>query len=362
MNSLERVQAVMAGQIPDRVPICLLGFMNAPRFAGMSMREYCLSGTRMAEAQLAYWEEFRHDVIDVESGIAAMAQAVGCAVEYPEDEPPWVVEPAIGGLEEIDTLPQVDPYLSPSLAELIRATEILRARLASRGREPVCIRTESDQGPFSLACQILGAEKLLVALCDPQQAANVHRLLGYAQEQVLRLARALLRAGSHCTMIGDSIAGPDVCSPATYRDFAFPYERSLVERLGGQAGNVLGIHICGNATPIIEDMVRTGAAYFELDCKIDRRAVRRATAGRTTLFGTLDPANLLCRGAPAAIEANVKEEIGMLGREGRYVLGPGCTLPWETPFENVRTIVESGREYGRYREDGSLASAGPDRP
>jgi hypothetical protein len=37
MTSLERVRCVLAGHIPDRVPISLLSFQNAARFAGMSV-------------------------------------------------------------------------------------------------------------------------------------------------------------------------------------------------------------------------------------------------------------------------------------------------------------------------------------
>ena len=93
MTSLERVQMVLKGDIPDQVPICLLSFQNAACFAGFTVQEYCQSGKRMAEAQLAYWEEFRHDIIDIENGVAAMAEAVGCKVEYPENEPPEVENP-----------------------------------------------------------------------------------------------------------------------------------------------------------------------------------------------------------------------------------------------------------------------------
>ena len=40
----------------------------------------------MAEAQLAAWERFGYDVIDLENGTAALAEACGCEVEYPEHD------------------------------------------------------------------------------------------------------------------------------------------------------------------------------------------------------------------------------------------------------------------------------------
>ncbi len=115
----------------------------------------------------------------------------------------------------------------------------------------------------------------------------------------------------------------------------------------------IGIHICGNATAIAEDMVETGALYFEPDQKIDRERVRRMTDGPVTLSDTIDPSRILCRGNIEEVE-EVKEDIRLLGRAGRYVLSPGCSLPCSTPFENVRALIETGRQYGEYGKDGQL--------
>ena len=125
MTSLERVRKVLRGDIPDYIPICLLSFPSAARIAGFTVQEYCLSGDRMAEAQLAYWDEFGQNIIDIETGVAAMAEAVGCKVEYPENEPPWIIAPAIESLDDIDSLPEIDPFKSQGLAEFVRATDII---------------------------------------------------------------------------------------------------------------------------------------------------------------------------------------------------------------------------------------------
>lgn len=351
LTSLVRVQAVLAGALPDRVPVCLLSFQNAAWLAGFSVGEYCQDGAKIAAAQLGYWEEFRHDIIDIENGVAAMAEAVGCRVEYRDDAPPWVTRPAINSLDEVGSLPQIDLQRSPGLRELLRATQLVAEKLGDQ----ICIRGESDQGPFDLASQILGIEKFLLALTDPDQADGLHRLLNYATAQIAKLARAQIAAGSHYTLIGESTAGPDVCSPSMYRRYALPYEQQLVAALR-QDHVAVGIHMCGNATRIIKDMVQTGAVYFELDSKIDRAAVRQATAGRVTLFGTVDPGDLLPRGTPEQVTAAARADIHLLGQHGRFVLCPGCTLPYDTPVENVRALVSAARVYGVYGPSGRLVA------
>ena len=349
MTSLERVEAAVAGGTHpsgkklDRVPISLLSFQNAARHAGISVAEYCQNPEKLAAAQIGYWEEFRHDLIDIENGIAAMAEAVGCTVDYAENDAPWIVKPAISSLEEVDRLQDVDLGTTPAVGALIEATRIVAQTLGSE----VCVRGEADQGPFDLACEIVGTEQFLMALFDPGLTGAVRKLLTYAQRQVEKLILAQKAAGTRYTMIGESFAGPDVCSPALYKKYAFPFEKSLVGRMKEQ-GIGVGIHICGNATAIIEDMVATGAPYFELDYKIDRPAVAAAVRGKTAVFGTVDPSGVLTLGTHEEIRQAVKSDLELFAPDKRFVLAPGCTLPYSAPFENIHTFVEAGREFGVY--------------
>lgn len=343
MTSLERCMAVLKGGVPDRVPVCLENFQHAAALAGYNVREYCLDGEKMAHAHVTAWERYRHDMIDLENGVAALAQAVGCTVEFNEDAPPWVVGPALESIKEIDRLKLIDPYGEGTLPEMLRATRILSREL---GRH-VCLLSEADQGPFSLASQIVGPMEFLSALLDPDKEELVHRLLEYAYEQVLRYARALGEAGAHLTMMGESISGPDVCSPDLYRQFAFSYQKRLVEALRAE-GVEIGLHICGNATRIIEPMVATGAIFLQVDFKINHDFCKRAATGKTTLIGTVDPSGVLALSTADDVVQAARHDIVHLASGGGFILSPGCTLPYTTPDENVAALVETARREGRY--------------
>ena len=357
MSSLERARTTIEGGIPDQVPTCVINFPNVAAVAGISVRDYCLNPTQMAEAQINYWQECGQDIIDIETGVCALAEACGCEVEYPEDAPPWVTKRIISSLDEIDRLEEIDPHQSRGAAALINGTRLVAEKLGDR----VCVRGESDQGPFNLAAQILGMEKLLIALTEPENEPVIHKLLEYCSRQTARLARAQIAAGSHYTLMGESTSGPDVCSPKTYRQFALPHETRLIQQLRRE-GVEIGMHMCGNATPIIPDMVTTGALYFELDYKIDRLAVRRATQETTTLFGMLDPGNLLPLGSPDQVYTKAKEDVLLMGQKGRYVLNPGCALPLSTPLENVQAMIRAAHDFGKYGPDGTLVENGSSAP
>jgi MtaA/CmuA family methyltransferase len=344
MTSVERCRTVLAGGVPDRVPVGLLDFMPAAAQAGLSLRESCTDGRAMAEAHIAAWERYGHDMIDLENGVAALASAVGCGVAFEtETSPPWVVAPALERIEDVDQLRPIDPSRDGMLPELLKATRLISETLGDRA----FLLAEADQAPFSLATQIVGVEALLMALTDPDREDLVRRLLDYATQQVIRYARALIEAGAHMTGMGDSIAGPDVCSPALYRQFAWPYERQVVETLAAE-GTKIGLHICGDSTRIMDDMVGTGSQLLAVDHKVDRAAVKESARGLTTLIGTVDPSGVLARGTPDEVRAAARTDLAALAVGGGFILAPGCALPYDTPEANIRALVETAQIEGRY--------------
>ncbi len=345
MASLERVLTTLDGGVPDRVAFGLLISIHAAKLSGITFEEYASSGEMMADAHLLAWDRYRQDIIDVDNGVCSLAEAVGCKVEFHDDpgSPPWVAGPALERIEDVGSLTPIDIHADGLLAKMIDATGLLSAAVG----EEVCILADADQGPFSLAAQIIDTQDFLVALIDPDKEQYVDQLLEYASEQVMTYARALSEAGAHLTMIGESISGPDVCSPRVYRRFAHPVQQRLISRLKGE-GIRMGMHICGNSTSIIADMVSTEAAFLQVDYTIDLDAVKDAARGKTTLMGALDPSGVMALGTPEAVEAETRRHLAHLSEGGGYILAPGCSLPYETPLENVDVLVETVRAHGSY--------------
>jgi len=254
-----------------------------------------------------------------------------------------VTAPALERIEDVDQLRPIDPSSDGMLPEILTATRLISERVG----DGAYLLAEADQGPFSLATQIVGIEELLIALMEPSKHEYVTRLLEYTTQQVITYARALIEAGAHMTGMGDSIAGPDVCSPDVYRRFAAPYERQVVETLAAE-GIRIGLHICGDATSIVDDMADTGSQLLAVDYKIDRRAAKEATRGTTALIGTVDPSAVMTLGSPDDVGAAARRDVQILGDGGGLILAPGCALPYSTPDENIRALIDVARTDGAY--------------
>jgi uroporphyrinogen decarboxylase len=348
-SSTERVWNVLNGQIPDRVPVLMQNFQNVANLMGLPIGDFCRSAELMAEAHLAAWNRFQYDILDLENGTVALAEALGCEVEYPEMEPPHLLSPALNSLDEVDRLKPINPTRDGTLPQLILATRLVAERLKGQA----CIVGEADQGAFSLAAMLLGMEKLLVSLMDPSLSDKIHCLLEFCYQQVKSLALAQFDAGASFTQIGDSIAGPDVCSPKIYQKYACPYEKRLVKELAAK-GVPLILHICGDSTRIISDMARTGAQMLEVDYTINAEKCREATQGRNVLVGNVDPSNVMTLNGPRVVIEACRTAIQTMGKQGWFILSTGCTLPATTPAENVEAMMEAARRYGRYGPEGLI--------
>ena len=155
MTSLERTMAVLDHQIPDRVPVALHNFLMAARMMGADFGgSDAFRGVCLAEAQLAAWREFGHDVIMHENGVCAEAEALGCEILYPHNSAPHVKETVLKSLDDVPKLSIPDPEKTFPLNELLKATRILVKE--TKGR--VFIMGRADQGPVALALALFGPE------------------------------------------------------------------------------------------------------------------------------------------------------------------------------------------------------------
>lgn len=344
LNSVERTLLTLEHKLPDRVPVDLHNFQVTARMMGApSFADFFRDGEAMAEGQIAAWKRFGHDVLLVENGTAALAEACGVNVIYQDDAAPVAKEPAIKSLDEVDGLEIPDPYKTPVLAENLKATRIVAGAIGDRA----FIIGRGDQGPFSLASEIRGMSEFMMDLALGEEPEKIHRLLDYCRQVIYRYALAQIEQGAHCTSIGDSPSGPDVISPRLYREYAYPHVKRLIDDLRAQGVRV-AYHICGNSTPIIEDMVSTGAAIVEIDQKADMRRSKAAAQGKTTLLGPIDPSGVLANGTPEDVTAKAREALEILAPGGGFILGPGCALPATTPDENLDALIEAAKCYGRY--------------
>jgi len=347
MTSLERTLATIHHQVPDRVPVDLHNFLLAIDYAGLSMSEALQSAEMLAESQLIFWRDFQHDVLLVENGVVAAAGACGCEIDWPTHGPARVVgHPLADGLDKIDELEVPDPWSTSPMKENLEAVRILRQELGNQ----VYIMGRGDQAPGSLAGALRGYEQFIIDLALQEELDLIHRVLEYCAQVQVRYMLAMKEAGAHGTSMGEM--GVDIIGPRLYRRFAHPYDCQVVEAVN-ELDFPVALHICGDATLILPEMISTGAQILELDYKTDKAVAKQALQGNTAFLGPVNP-ELLWEGTVAEVQDASLEAIEVLAPGGGFILGPGCALGHTTPPDNIHALIETAWKHGNYNPDGTL--------
>lgn len=136
MTGMERLQAVMTGQQPDRVPVfCNLLDQGAAEL-GMGIKEYYASGVNVAEGQLRMREKYGYDGVMGMFYVGMEAELFGCrSIVYATDGPPNVGHLVINKEEDIASLEVPEDFSQlPRFRELATCIRILKERVGGSTR------------------------------------------------------------------------------------------------------------------------------------------------------------------------------------------------------------------------------------
>ena len=345
MNSLERVRKVINHERPDRVPVSLHNFLTVGKFIDhFNLGELLQDGQLMAKAHLECWKQISHDIIQLENGTIAMAQALGANVKYFKDAPPRVLEPLLKDLKDVDSLQLPDMENTFPLNENLKTTQSVCQALGSE----VFVCGRADQGPMALASTLRGVENLMYDIADSsadsQQKKQLELLLDFCTRCCTNYALAQGEAGAHGTCIGGY--GLSTISPQIYREFEQKYEKQYVERVKN-AGIVPFLHFCGREDAILSDIIETGADVLELASNTCMHEAKKLANGKVTLLGFVE-VDMMARGTAEEIQRRCSSVINVLKDYGNFILSPDCALLTMTPIENMKALVESAKRFGKY--------------
>ena len=345
LNSVERVRRAISGEIPDRVPVIPLIIHHAMRIANVRYDEYARDPNLLVKTQVNCWQTYGYDGFHVTCDNWILPSVLGCDIQFFPDQAPTAATRVLAKSKDLSLLHRPLDGYEGRMAYKVEAT-----RLAAQAVGDRCyLKTNFDQGPFSLATAVRGIQALMIDLYDDPQF--VFDLLEICTDAVLKFARACGQAGCHALTFGDSTAG--LLSPRQFAKFAVPFETQVIQGLA-DLGLPVFLHICGNTAHIIDQMVTTGAQGLEVDYQNNIAFYREKTAGRICLQGNIEPSGILFMGSPedvlrasqAAIQQAIHAPDGSW--QSRFILSSGCEVPRDTPPENLHALMRAAKELGRY--------------
>jgi len=139
-----------------------------------------------------------------------------------------------------------------------------------------------------------------------------------------------------------------------FRQLALPAVRRVLE-LATAAGMPTHIHSCGPETALVKIMAeKTSLTVIDPleippmgDCKLAE--LKRLYGDKITLKGNLHTTDVMLRGTVEEVIAASKQAIDDAAAGGRFILSTGDQCGRDTPFDNLRAMVDTARTYGKYQ-------------
>jgi uroporphyrinogen decarboxylase len=203
-------------------------------------------------------------------------------------------------------------------------------------------------GCWQHACCLYGEEPMIYAAMD--DSAWVQHLLEVLLQKKLQFIEESL-AGARFDLIetGGGAGSSTVISPRMHEEFCLPYDRRMHEALH-EVGHKVAHHTCGGMMPLLDLIVANGCDASEtLSCPEvggdvrDMREVKRRIGERACLIGGLNQFQILERGTPEQVRAEVHRLFREAGQGGGYICST-CDHFFEAPLENISAMARAARE------------------
>lgn len=327
------LDAVLGREV-ERVPVApMITVGHAAKIAKIKPHEYVLDSKKLAEAQIHTKNFYGYDWVWSHQPFQGVSEQERANAEFREDHvilklelgaelkiapgaPPQITRTAITEKEELDSLQIPDPYTRERMAPLRHMLE---------EEDFVC---GVVRAPFTMASSYFyEIEPFLMDLRMDEDF--IFRLLDRSLEFCTQYAKAQVEEGAGAMFLVDSSASSSVISPDMYRKFALPYEKALIKEL--DVPTIL--HVCGDVTYILDDMISTGVDCLSLDELMDIADVHK----RIAVMGNVSP-GLLVRGTEEEVRAECDRIVAL---KDKVVLSSGCVIPGNANPENIKEMVKA---------------------
>jgi len=338
MNSMERIQATLAGKPLDRRAFApVLGLYGA-RLTDCPLEKYYTDPEAYAAGQSAVRETFRPDVLCAPLAFASIGAAFGGELVFLDTESPNLRRPAVQSVEQWDSLVPPDPEAHP---QLLFFRDAIRRMAAEHGGEvPIAMVIPI---PVDIPAVVMGMESWLeTVLFDPAGAQHVmERIIPF----YVRLVNGFFAAGATFVVMPSGFASPAIVT----REIVTNFTRLILAQTLTQLCGPVVLHNVG--APMLAHLdLLTGlpsVVGFIVDQQDDLARARRVVGPESVLFGGLDCTNL---GPMTAVEVEdrCRAILEERRRDARFVLGTsGPDVAWDTPPENIHAMRKAAESFGR---------------
>lgn len=347
MSPQERMDALMNGQRPDRVPFVPFAYGFCARNVGYPVASIYNDPEKSFWAQIWTQEQYGFDGSPVFGYASYGAWEFGGKVKFPSSQ--WSQAPSIthhpveseGDVERLE-LPDVKTAGSLPL-------KMEFSKLVEKHGQPIEI---SCGNPFTWAGNICGLDRLCRWMIKRPELA--HRVLQLATDHGVDVARYWVQTfGAERIVARDGLptASNQVISPKHFEEFVLPYQKQLHQRILALGVKHFFIHICGDQNenlPYLAQVPMGEPGICSFGHEVDITTAIKYFGDSCIIAGNVEP-QVIQNGTPQQVYELCRQAIekGKYAPRG-YILMPGCELPVMAPPYNVYMMMKAIDDLGWY--------------
>jgi len=335
MSSLERVATAVQLKEPDRVPVIPVLMIRALKEVGEKATAQVLQDPDiMAQAKIAAFKKYGGDALVAGTGLNVEAEALGCTLEYQEEEIPVVQDRILEKDPSLDRLGEIN-INKGRVKSVAREVEILNDEYGKTSVVGVCI-----SGPFTTSMELRGLSGSVADMeSDPEYFKN---LMEKSTREIIRYVDILIDHGALALNMLEPLCSSDVISPEMYRSWALPYQAKVMDHIKSK-GRVPIIHVCTYTQPIWNMLPESGALAFHGDIQPSLKKCNEDIGKKICLIGNVHPIDVLLYGSAEDVRQTSEECIKSAAPGGGFVLAAGCDTGFDVPDENFHAMVETAK-------------------
>ncbi len=337
------VEIALNHETSDRTPVNNFALATAAFSAGVSV-DYArwhpeISAQTAIDFSMKTYSDFVKPVVDSQIPFADM----GMDVKFPENDYGSVKSHCVETADDVDNIAYFDPSIASECPKFHGAIIGALEETAKRLEEDLHILGLS-WGPISVAGYLMGAENLLMSiLFDPDLAKKV---IQSTTNFVSEMQTEMIKAGASIMWMADPTSSQDLLSPDMFNEFSLPEIAGVISNVNKEYSDVPSfLHVCGNSLDIMKDVPEAGVDCFSFDHAVDIAKAKVNAGNKMSLMGNIDPVRYMLQSNPEAIREECYRLIDVAGRDGGYILAPGCETPITAPDANVIAMGLAGREF-----------------
>ncbi len=371
MDSRQRIEAAIALEPVDRVPVSPWLGLFAASYTGISKQEFIFDADKRSAAvlrtavELGPWDMTYMGENASEAMLLALPGRVYWpGVDLPDDEIYQVEEFELLSpddyalLERIGLLRflrEVARRLHPEISVIqglsLLLSFVLKSRSQARALRAAGVEPAAGfmhPGPLFMYFSIgRSLEPMCRDLYDRPQAVKAAGAIWSVAMTRMAIHWAGI-VGVKRVFVALARASPAFISPAHFEEFVYPELKTIVGMLI-ESGMTPVFHCDTRWNGRLEVFKRFPAAKCIIELDGDTDMVEAATVldGHMCIKGNV-PAYLTAFGTRDEVLDYCRHLIGKVGKRGGFILSTGCALPANARVENVKAVFEAAEKRGRY--------------